>query len=112
MGRVNRTQNGCGQAISITNVSTESYTIRGENRALHREARTQVGTAAIPTGRRTREKRKAALQIALLLLRICGGIAEDTQNRTIRDRSQSPLPVVIIGRATQWRPSPGLQQPS
>src|SRR5260370_27714911 len=106
MVRVHRTQNGCGQAISITNVSTESYTIRGENRALHREARTQVGTAAIPTGRRTREKRNAALQVALLLLRICGGGPRQRQHPTHSASAPTPPHVALPPHPPHPTPPP------
>ena len=46
----------------------------------------------------------------ILLFRACSGIVEYAQNRAIRDRTQGPLPAVIIGRSAQRSHSNRVQQ--
>jgi len=92
-----------GQTFAIRHITAESQMPFGEDGALQLESGAHVRSAAITGGGGTGEERKTPGEFVARLFPFLGrgqdkwrGIVKHSQNRAIRHRSQSPLPVVII----------------
>ena len=108
--RIDSAQNGCRKAVSVANISAQPDAGGGKNRALHREAGAHVRSAAVARLPSNRPGTKGSPSGRDPAVPLPSRDRQHAQNRTIRHRTQGPLPVVIIGRATQRPHSHGVQQ--
>ena len=98
--RITGAQHRGRQTFSVAHVAAEGQMAVGEDGALQGKAGAHVRSAAIAIGGRSGEERKrAASTRGPASRRRKRGIVKDAQNGAVRDRTQSPLPVVVIGNS-------------
>ena len=87
-------------AAAVADIAADGEMSVGEDRALEGEAGAHVGSGAVAAcGRTGEEGETAALFRDSAFSAGSGRIVKDAQNRAVRDRAQSPLPVIVVGKS-------------